>query len=82
MPSSGSDSLRCIQLAGVNDDAIAEDYALTRVGREPARQMVMARLAQVPLFATNTEAALNMFTCRCVVLNLVAFRSRLARTYC
>ena len=82
MPSGGSDPLRCIQLAGVNDDAIAEDYALTRVGREPARQMVMARLAQVPLFATNTEAALNMFTCRCVVLNLVAFRSRLARTYC
>ena len=26
--------------------------------------MVMARLAQVPLFASNTEAALNMFTCR------------------
>ncbi|KZT71481.1 hypothetical protein DAEQUDRAFT_736668 [Daedalea quercina L-15889] len=53
-----------LALAGVNDDLIAEDYALTRVGREPARQMVMARLSQVPLFATNTEAALNMFTCR------------------
>jgi len=53
-----------LELAGVADDLIAEDYALTRVGREPARQMVMARLAQVPMFASNTEAALNMFTCR------------------
>ncbi|KAI0727345.1 protein-tyrosine phosphatase-like protein [Fomitopsis betulina] len=53
-----------LELVGASDDAITEDYALTRVGREPARQMVMARLAQVPLFATNTEAALNMFTCR------------------
>jgi len=26
--------------------------------------MVMARLAQVPMFASNTEAALNMFSCR------------------
>ncbi len=53
-----------IQLAGVDDDAIAADYALTRVGREPARAMVMARLAQVPLFASNHEAALNMLTSR------------------
>ena len=55
-----------MQIAGVSDDSIAEDYALTRVGREPARQMVMARLAQMPMFASNTEAALNMFTCRYV----------------
>ncbi|TFY64488.1 hypothetical protein EVJ58_g2596 [Rhodofomes roseus] len=55
-----------LKVAGVNDDAIAEDYALTRVGREPARQMVMARLSQMPMFATNSEAALNMFTCRYV----------------
>ncbi|KAH9938005.1 protein-tyrosine phosphatase-like protein [Fomitopsis serialis] len=53
-----------LKIAGVSDDSIAEDYALTRVGREPARQMVMARLAQMPMFASNTEAALNMFTCR------------------
>ncbi|KAI0941349.1 hypothetical protein AcV7_002949 [Taiwanofungus camphoratus] len=53
-----------LKLAGVNDDQIAEDYALTRVGREPARQVVMARLAKVPMFASNSAAALNMFTCR------------------
>ncbi|KAF5388337.1 hypothetical protein D9615_000639 [Tricholomella constricta] len=53
-----------LKLAGVANSAIAEDYALTRVGREPAREMIMARLSKEPLFASNNEAALNMFTCR------------------
>lgn len=53
-----------VQLAGVDDETIAHEYALTRVGREPAREMIMARLSQEPLFASNNEAALNMFTCR------------------
>ena len=53
-----------LQLAGVDDDTIAEDYALTRVGREPVRPMIMARLAKVPLFASNHEKALNMLTSR------------------
>ncbi|KAH9947164.1 protein-tyrosine phosphatase-like protein [Amylocystis lapponica] len=53
-----------LKLAGVGDTMVAEDYALTRVGREPARQKVMARLAKVPMFATNTEAALNMLSSR------------------
>lgn len=52
------------QLAGVDNQTIAEDYALTRVGREPARQKIMARLREEPLFASNNEAALNMFSCR------------------
>ncbi|TFK20369.1 hypothetical protein FA15DRAFT_599906 [Coprinopsis marcescibilis] len=53
-----------LKLAGVEDELIAQDYALTRVGREPAREMIMARLSKEPLFASNNEAALNMFTCR------------------
>ncbi|KAL4264489.1 Protein-tyrosine phosphatase-like protein [Pleurotus pulmonarius] len=53
-----------LKLAGVDNESIAKDYALTRVGREPARPMIMARLAKEPLFASNNEAALNMFTCR------------------
>ncbi|KAH8096727.1 protein-tyrosine phosphatase-like protein [Cristinia sonorae] len=53
-----------LTLAGVSDDAIADDYALTRVGREPARAKVMARLSKEPIFATNSEAALNMFSSR------------------
>jgi len=53
-----------VQLAGVHDDDIAHDYALSRVGREPAREMIMARLSKEPLFASDNEAALNMFTCR------------------
>ena len=40
------------------------EYALSRVGREPAREMIMARLVKEPLFASNNDAALNMFTCR------------------
>ena len=45
---------------------IAEDYALTRIGREPVRELVMARLAKIPMFSANNEAALNMLTSRCV----------------
>ncbi|KDR84016.1 hypothetical protein GALMADRAFT_236600 [Galerina marginata CBS 339.88] len=53
-----------LKLAGVDDESISHDYALTRIGREPAREMIMARLSKEPLFASNNEAALNMFTCR------------------
>lgn len=53
-----------LKLAGVSDEDVAHDYALSRVGREPARDIIMARLSQEPLFASNNEAALNMFTCR------------------
>ncbi|KAF5320811.1 hypothetical protein D9619_000687 [Psilocybe cf. subviscida] len=53
-----------LKLAGVPDEEISKDYALTRIGREPAREMIMARLSKEPLFASNNEAALNMFTCR------------------
>ncbi|KAJ7068614.1 protein-tyrosine phosphatase-like protein [Mycena amicta] len=53
-----------LKLAGVNNEAIAHDYSLTRIGREPARAMIIERLSKEPLFASNNEAALNMFTCR------------------
>ncbi|KAI9000781.1 protein-tyrosine phosphatase-like protein [Trametes punicea] len=53
-----------LELAGVEHEAIARDYALTRVGREPARDMIMKRLSKLPFFATNTDAALNMFSSR------------------
>jgi len=53
-----------LKLAGIDDEDVSRDYALTRVGREPAREMIMTRLAKEPLFASNNEAALNMFTCR------------------
>ncbi|KAJ3856401.1 protein-tyrosine phosphatase-like protein [Lentinula lateritia] len=53
-----------LKLAGVDNAAIANDYSLTRVGREPAREKIMQRLSKEPLFASNNEAALIMFTCR------------------
>ncbi|PCH40840.1 hypothetical protein WOLCODRAFT_117768 [Wolfiporia cocos MD-104 SS10] len=68
-----------LKLAGVDDEVIAQDYALTRVGREPARQIVMARLAKIPMFASNTEAALNMFTCR--TDTMIAFLMLLQERY-
>ncbi|KIY49482.1 hypothetical protein FISHEDRAFT_41583 [Fistulina hepatica ATCC 64428] len=53
-----------LKLAGVDNDTIAHEYSLTRVGREPDREKIMQRLAQEPVFVRNNEAALNMFTCR------------------
>ncbi|KZP04568.1 hypothetical protein FIBSPDRAFT_968028 [Athelia psychrophila] len=53
-----------LKLVGTPDGAVAQDYALTRVGREPSREKIMARLSKEPIFASNSEAALNMFTCR------------------
>jgi protein tyrosine/serine phosphatase len=54
---------RLLKLAGVSNTSIAEDYALTRVGREPLRERSLVRLSMEPIFASNSEAALNMFTC-------------------
>ena len=54
------------QLADIDNAAISKDFALTREGREPAREMIMARLAKEPIFAANMDAALNMLSCRCV----------------
>jgi len=68
-----------LKLAGVNDEAIANDYALSRVGREPVRAMVMARLSKEPLFAADNQAALNMLTCRHETMT--AFLSLLQEKY-
>lgn len=54
-----------IKLAGVDDVTIADDYELTRVGREPIRHLILDRLSKEPIFAKNKEAALNMLTSRC-----------------
>jgi hypothetical protein len=56
--------LNFLELAGVDDATVSEEYALSRIGREPAREMSMKRLSKEPIFASNNEAALNMFTCR------------------
>jgi len=53
-----------LSLAGVDDETIAVDYELTRIGREPDREKVLKRLAQEPIFADNKDAALNMLTSR------------------
>ncbi|KAF5393165.1 hypothetical protein D9757_001236 [Collybiopsis confluens] len=53
-----------LKLVGVDDTDISNDYSLTRIGREPARAKIMERLSKEPIFASNNEAALVMFTCR------------------
>jgi len=69
-----------LKLAGVDNQLVAEEYALTRVGREPAREKIMARLRGEPLFASNSEAILNMFSCR--TDTMLAFLSLLEEKYC
>jgi protein tyrosine/serine phosphatase len=60
-------SATCVpKLAGASEEEIANDYALSRVGREPLRERSLLRLSMEPLFASNQEAALNMFSCRWV----------------
>ncbi|KAF7981692.1 hypothetical protein HWV62_32256 [Athelia sp. TMB] len=68
-----------LKLIDAPEEAIAKDYALTRVGREPSREKIMARLSKEPLFAVNNEAALNMFTCRSETM--IAFIALLESKY-
>jgi len=58
-----------LKLAGVDNEAIANDYALTRIGREPGRALIMERLSKEALFASDNAAALNMFTCRAITMS-------------
>jgi len=53
-----------LKLAGVENEAIAKDYALTRIGREPQRALIMSRLAKEPVFIENRAAALKMLESR------------------
>jgi len=53
-----------LSLAGVDNETIAHDYSLTRVGREPFRESILKRLAQEPIFEANKSAALNMLSSR------------------
>jgi len=53
-----------LKIAGIDNEEIAKDYALTRVGREPQRALIMARLSKEPIFQENNQAALNMLESR------------------
>ncbi|KAH7916222.1 protein-tyrosine phosphatase-like protein [Hygrophoropsis aurantiaca] len=53
-----------LKLAGVDDQTISHDYSLTRIGREPDRERIMKRLTKEPLFASDNQAAMRMFTSR------------------
>ncbi|EIW76320.1 hypothetical protein CONPUDRAFT_43480, partial [Coniophora puteana RWD-64-598 SS2] len=68
-----------LKLCGVSDDAIAHDYALTRVGREPDREKVLKRLSNEPRFASDSRAALRMLSSRDETMR--AFLAMLERDY-
>ncbi|KDQ17048.1 hypothetical protein BOTBODRAFT_30437 [Botryobasidium botryosum FD-172 SS1] len=58
----GAISALILLLAGVADDDIAKDYALSRVGLEPAREMFMSRF---PALGENSAVgALNSYSAR------------------
>ncbi|KAI3616495.1 protein tyrosine serine phosphatase [Moniliophthora roreri] len=71
-----------LKLAGVDNQQIAEDYALSRVGREPARAKIMQRLSIEPLFASNNEAALNMSETMTAFLYLLEDKYGGVENYC
>jgi Tyrosine phosphatase family len=60
------DSADSSQLAGASSRAISADYALTRIGREPMRPLILSHLAREPLFASDPAAAHNLLSSRSV----------------
>ncbi|KAJ8593152.1 hypothetical protein M405DRAFT_786434 [Rhizopogon salebrosus TDB-379] len=68
-----------LKLAGVDNHLIAEDYSLTRVGREPDREKVLRRLMKEPMFAANAEAAMRLLTSR--YETMIAFFDLLEEKY-
>ncbi|KAI0034125.1 protein-tyrosine phosphatase-like protein [Vararia minispora EC-137] len=68
-----------LSLTGVDDDIIAQDYSLTRVGREPFREAILKRLEKEPIFASNKDSALNMLSSRHETM--VAFMKMLQEDY-
>jgi len=68
-----------LKLAGVDNHLVAEDYSLTRVGREPDREKVLRRLMKEPMFAANAEAAMRLLTSR--YETMVAFFDLLEEKY-
>jgi len=68
-----------LKLAGVDNETIANDYSLTRVGRALQREMIMERLSKEPMFAENKEAALNLLGSRHETM--IAFLDMLEKKY-
>lgn len=55
-----------MQLIGVSDEEIIKDYALTRVGGEPMREMMVKRFAPLLQDPEVGEASVNALSCRLV----------------
>lgn len=46
-----------LKLAGVEDQVVAEEYALTSVGLEPYKEAIRKRLGTQPVFEEGGESA-------------------------
>ncbi|KAG8933861.1 hypothetical protein FRC00_012734 [Tulasnella sp. 408] len=60
----GVAAMLILDLVGVPDEEIIKDYALTRVGGEPMREMMVKRYAHLLLDPEVGEAAINALSCK------------------
>ena len=55
-----------MQLLGVDDETIIQDYALTTVGLQPVLPLFVQRFSQEQVYRDNWKGALSIATARCV----------------
>ncbi|KAG8944478.1 hypothetical protein FRC04_001790 [Tulasnella sp. 424] len=60
----GVAAMLILDLIGVSDEEIIKDYALTRVGGEPMREMMVKRFAPLLQDPEVGEASINALSCR------------------
>lgn len=66
-----------LKLLGVSDEIIAEDYALTTIGLQPALPMLTARFEKEQVFRDNKQGTINMATAKPqAIINLLALIER------
>ncbi|EPQ58311.1 hypothetical protein GLOTRDRAFT_72619 [Gloeophyllum trabeum ATCC 11539] len=66
-----------LQLLGVDDEIIVNDYVLTTVGLQPALPMLVARFQKEPIFRDNFEAMMKMAGARAETMR--AFLDRILK---
>ncbi|KAG8931082.1 hypothetical protein FRC02_003257 [Tulasnella sp. 418] len=74
----GVAAMLILSLAGLDDDAIAKDYALTRIGIEPAREMILMRFKDTLQAPEYITPSINAFGSRyeTMLATLEMFRNK------
>lgn len=68
-----------LMLLGVDDEVIANDYALTTIGLEPGIEILVERFSAIPVFKENWDGVLNMGSSRAE--NMIAFMKAFREKY-